>query len=1397
MSTKPNTPISQANRLMHSRKYAEAIRCYVDAVLNMPSASQSISANLLISQMKYRGSRGKGKKMDVGVCFSTEGINATARANDLAAFYGEAARTRLVDASGGGGGSDLRGGAVFEVNNFSSDEYVCFIDRAIRCVIEEPLDIVHLYHPNMPNILFGVLYKLIWGACVFVDIDEIFTLSKKGQPLPVNLGDFVRDNSEFPALKVLLENKWAKIAVSLANKFDGITVNNASLKEFYDAAVVVEGANRELSPKFLSDFSNNSGFQLNKSIELLCESIGNETVSFLLQVNAQQKSYLLRCNYTHNDMDFNSKFSTEDVRLLRETELFDEKWYLETYHDVQRININPIEHYLWIGARMGCNPSRHFSTVDYLTMNPDVGEAGVNPFVHYCRSGQAEGRKVEPRRRATSPEAWLQGEVYMDESVPSVLLCAHEVNEQMFGGERSFVDMVEALGQMKLNVLIAIPNEKNSEYVELLRQKSCGLYSFPYSQWSKNRKLEEVVVGDFSHIIATNNISLVYCNTIVLVEPLVAARRAGCSTAVHARELITHDEHLCKRMGMDADNIIKRILQQTDYVIANSFATQKMFEYSSRSFHAPNVAKLDLLDIPNQISDRVVFGIISSNIPKKGIADFVEIAQHAEKLVPNAYFRVIGPMNEYIKELIEAGVPGNLEFAGYADSPLEAMKQVNVVLSLSHFAESFGRTVAEAQAARRPVIAYKWGAVPELIEEGKTGFLVGYKNVKSVVARVNKICKNPEMVESMGNAGRERILRQFSPIVLRNSLRHALSVILDETVELRSDQSRRLTIIIPVYNAPEAVERCLKSVLQYTDLSRNRVLMVNDGSSDPLIQPLLVNFARKRGFHLLVNPVNLGYTRAINRGVLWADNDDILLLNSDTIVHDGWIDGMQKVAYGIPKAGTVTAMGDNSGAFSFPKANVVNSKPNNISHSDWAKTIIECTKGAEPVEVPTGNGFCLYVRRDLIEHIGTFDEETFPRGYGEENDFCMRALKAGWKNLISPYAYVFHQRTASFGAEKGELIKAAMSIVQERYPDYGRKVKSAFNSSQIKSLRVLSANAYSDIIPVETVSPNRSPVGEPQVNPNRYRVGPERRFLSLNNVVVNWKSLRGQVGKRNAELVSVIVCVYNQYSLTNKCLNALVGANEEIDIEIILVNNGSDEETSGLLDDWAGRDKRIKVIHNFDNLNFSLGNNIGFAASRGKNIVFLNNDTEVKPGWLKPLVAPLENSAVMGTQPKLLYPDGRIQCVGIVFSGKTPLGYPIYVDEAADSPLVAKNRQFRAVTGACLALRAVDFASAGGFDPVFINGQEDVDLCFRLGNGKNAFEYVANSTVVHHEGRTKGRGRFIMHNRYTFAARWKGKFDGDDASFYAEDGFSVKEYVSDRPELDEVGISCWRAKVAR
>lgn len=290
--------------------------------------------------------------------------------------------------------------------------------------------------------------------------------------------------------------------------------------------------------------------------------------------------------------------------------------------------------------------------------------------------------------------------------------------------------------------------------------------------------------------------------------------------------------------------------------------------------------------------------------------------------------------------------------------------------------------------------------------------------------------------------------------------------------------------------------------------------------------------------------------------------------------------------------------------------------------------------------------------------------------------------------------------------------------------------------------------------------------------------------------------MRSAIGSRDQELVSIVICVHGQAELTDTCLASLFKHEAGERFEVVIVDNGSDTATRSCLRRWARLHDEVRVFRSEVNLNFALGSNVGFAASRGARVVFLNNDTEVSPEWLRSLLRPLRNPSVKGAQPKLVYPDGTIQGAGVVFSSYSPLGYPIYVGKPGDYAPTQRGRRYRALTAACMAIRAVDFANAEGFDTTFINGQEDIDLCLRIGEGEAVFAYVPDAVVLHHEGKTPGRGTNIENNRRLFFQRWNQSFDADDMQYYKDDNLVPESYAPDNPAWVEHGYAIWRPRMA-
>lgn len=271
---------------------------------------------------------------------------------------------------------------------------------------------------------------------------------------------------------------------------------------------------------------------------------------------------------------------------------------------------------------------------------------------------------------------------------------------------------------------------------------------------------------------------------------------------------------------------------------------------------------------------------------------------------------------------------------------------------------------------------------------------------------------------------------------------------LDLLRKLRNLQ--RPVVIIPIFNAVEALRECISSISEHRQ-GIAKAILINDASTDPRVIELLKEFKDDPFFNTIHNEKNLGFSGSVNKGIVLAAPADVILLNSDTKVTRGFAQKLRITAYSSEKVATVTPLSNNAGVFSVPSPGI-NQLPTQFNLSDLALAISQAAVSA-PIAVPTGHGFCLYIRRHALNEAGLFDAAAFPRGYGEENDFCRRSAALGWQHLIDPRTYVYHQGSASFNEEKKDLIKSGLNVLLERYPDYNKLVEKTFCSEQIISLR--------------------------------------------------------------------------------------------------------------------------------------------------------------------------------------------------------------------------------------------------------------------------------------------------------------------------------------------------------
>ena len=259
-----------------------------------------------------------------------------------------------------------------------------------------------------------------------------------------------------------------------------------------------------------------------------------------------------------------------------------------------------------------------------------------------------------------------------------------------------------------------------------------------------------------------------------------------------------------------------------------------------------------------------------------------------------------------------------------------------------------------------------------------------------------------------------------------------------------------VSIIVPVYNAYNETKACIESILEYTSIDF-RLILINDCSPDKRIKGLLDSYKEDSRITIRTNPENQGFVSTVNNGIN-ACSTDVVLLNSDTLVTPRWLQKLIIAAYFESKIATVTPFSNASGAFSVPEPG------KNQALLPWltpetAAYRIERAVIPQYPRVPTGNGFCMYIKRAVIDEIGIFDEENFKQGYGEENDFCMRAMKKGWENIIDDSGFIYHKNSASFGDNKTDLIKTNRKILDRLHPEYTGLVRKFIHSKEINSIR--------------------------------------------------------------------------------------------------------------------------------------------------------------------------------------------------------------------------------------------------------------------------------------------------------------------------------------------------------
>lgn len=284
----------------------------------------------------------------------------------------------------------------------------------------------------------------------------------------------------------------------------------------------------------------------------------------------------------------------------------------------------------------------------------------------------------------------------------------------------------------------------------------------------------------------------------------------------------------------------------------------------------------------------------------------------------------------------------------------------------------------------------------------------------------------------------------------RPEIETVLARLASMTAERPSDPL--VDVIIPVFQGRAETLNAILHALTARNTTACEIVVVDDATPDHELAGALDDLCARNLITLIRNAENQGFPESINRGMAIHPARDVIWLNADTEVYGGWIDRLRAAAYSRPDVATVTPLTNNGTICSYPRPNTDNFGELENSWSRIDRIAADINRGLV-VEAPTGVGFAMYVRRAALDTLGDLNVPAFGRGYGEENDFCQRAIQKGWVNLLAADVFVRHFGATSFQGKRAERIATAMRTMDNLHPKYRGDVETFISADPLSQAR--------------------------------------------------------------------------------------------------------------------------------------------------------------------------------------------------------------------------------------------------------------------------------------------------------------------------------------------------------
>lgn len=466
---------------------------------------------------------------------------------------------------------------------------------------------------------------------------------------------------------------------------------------------------------------------------------------------------------------------------------------------------------------------------------------------------------------------------------------------------------------------------------------------------------------------------------------------------------------------MEHRKLFQSFLNKAKHVYAPSLTAKKIVQKQFPGLnihvkpHMPLYRFSNIYDSHNLQQPTLNIGVLGAIGEEKGLSVLFNLAKEIDRRKLPIKLVIIGYTGYTKPSLKSITVTGKYDH--YNLPSLIKQNKISLFLFPSIWPETYSYVCDEILQLGFPIISFDLGAQRERIAFGQYGWLISLSNsYKGLLEKIIHLEKNRIEVEQKAS--------------------HL------------SNNQREVDIILPVFNAYEDLKFCLSSLLQNTDLKSN-LIIANDASTDTRVSTLLNSLPESQNnikIQIITNKLNQGYVSTVN-SCLQLSNNHVVLLNSDTVLPKNWLSRLLTPIKQNSKVASVTPFSNMGTICSFPNIYGDPNLPDEYTLED-IDLMFQKLPAGDYLEIPTAVGFCMAMNRNVINKIGIFDEKLFHRGYGEENDWSLRASKKGFINVHLQNLFVYHSQSKSFSSESKALMKKNNDILNRKYPEYRAKVKA-------------------------------------------------------------------------------------------------------------------------------------------------------------------------------------------------------------------------------------------------------------------------------------------------------------------------------------------------------------------